>query len=336
MRIVLGGFGVVAQSLCRLLLSKERELNLSFGMVPRVVGIIDSESCLQDDRGVDLNSAIRTKAKTGKVGRPSGRRRTADIIREVDGDVLVESTPTNFRTGEPGLAHIKAAFQSKKSVIATNKGPMAVAFRALVELAHHNGVYFRFSGAVGGGTPILDFGRSCARGDTITGIMGILNSTSNYVLTRMEKDGRGFDEAVRLAQAEGYAEADPSLDVDGFDSAVKLVIMANFLLAKNASMGDVRVTGIRDVTQERLREARRRGMGIRLVARVDRALSVAPVELQASDPLCISGPFNAVKFICENSGDKIIVGKGAGGIETASSVLRDLIEIRGLLGARAG
>jgi homoserine dehydrogenase len=334
MRIVLGGFGVVAQSLCGLLRSKEQELNLSFGMVPRVVGIIDSESFLLDDRGIDLNVAMRTKAKTGKVGGPSGKRGTAEIIREVNGDVLVESTPTNFRTGEPGLAHIKAAFQSKKSVIATNKGPMAVAFRALVELAHHNGVYFRFSGAVGGGTPVLDFGRSCARGDTITAIVGILNSTSNYVLTRME-DGLGFDAAVRLAQKEGYAEADPSLDVDGFDSAVKLVIMANFLLGRNATMRDVSIRGIREVSPERLRKAREDGRAIRLIAKADdHSLSVAPVELQASDPLCISGPFNAVKFVCENSGEKIIVGKGAGGIETASSVLRDLIEIRGLLGAR--
>ncbi len=335
MRIVLGGFGVVAQSLGRLLVSKELELSQKFGMVPRVVCIIDRESALFDDDGIDLRSALKTKTRTGKVGKlREARKSTADIIKGTDADVLVESTPTNFRTGEPGLSHIRAAFQSKKSVIATNKGPLAVAFRALMELAHHNGVYFRFSGVVGGGTPVLDFGRSCARGDSITGIMGILNSTSNYVLTMMERDGLGFDQAVRLAQKEGYAEADPSLDVDGFDSAVKLVIMANFLLGRNVTMRDVSITGIRGVTQEKLQEAHTRGMAVRLVARADRSLSVSPAELSTSDPLCISGPFNAVKFLCENSGEKIIVGKGAGGIETASSILRDLIEIRGLLGAR--
>jgi homoserine dehydrogenase len=334
MRIVLGGFGVVAQSLCRLLLSKEQDLAVSFGMVPRVVGIIDRESALISDQGINLRSALKAKAKTGRVGKPRGRRTTAEIIKDVDGDVLVESTPTNFRTGEPGLSHIRAAFQSKKSVVATNKGPLAVAFRALMELAHHNGVYFRFSGVVGGGTPVLDFGRSCARGDIITGIMGILNSTSNFVLTAMERDGLSFDQAVSLAQKEGYAETDPSLDVDGYDSAVKLVIMANFLLGRNVGMRDVSITGIRGVTPEALKEARKRGMAIRLVAQVDHSLKVSPLELSTTDPLCISGPFNAVKFLCENSGEKIIVGKGAGGIETASSILRDLIEIRGLLGAR--
>lgn len=335
MRIVLGGFGVVAQGLCRLLISKQRELETSFGMIPRVVGIVDTRSLIVDDRGISLARALRTKGATGRVGtaRHSGRS-TAEIIREIDGDVLVETTPTNFKTGEPGLSHIKAAFQSRKSVIATNKGPMAVAFRALTELARHSGVHFRFSGAVGGGTPILDFGRSCARGDAITRIMGILNSTSNYVLTRMETEGLQFAQALRLAQKEGYAESDPSLDIDGYDSAVKLVIIANFLLGRNATVSDVEVTGIRDISRERLEAARARGKAVRLIAQADHTLRVSPVELSTSDPLCVSGPYNAVKFFCENSGEKIIVGKGAGGIETASSVLRDLIEIRGLLGAR--
>ena len=210
MRLVLAGFGVVGQSFAELLAHKQKELAGVYGLVPRVVAIVDSAGSVTDERGLDIARVIRSKRKLGSVRAKGEKRTTAEIIRQTEADVMVETTPTDFKTGEPGLGHMRAAFISKKSVITCNKGPLGVAFHALGELARHNSVQFRYSGAVGGGTPILDFGRTCSTGDEITKVTGILNGTCNFILTKMESDGLGFGEALALAQKEGYAETDPT------------------------------------------------------------------------------------------------------------------------------
>ena len=331
MRLVLAGFGVVGQSFAELLARKERELAGAYGLVPRIVAIVDSSGSVTDEKGLDAMKIVRSKRRDGGLRVGKEARTTAEIIAQTDAEVMVETTPTNFRTGEPGLGHIRAAFASKKSVITCNKGPLGIAFHALRELARHNSVQFRYSGAVGGGTPILDFGATCSVGDEITSVSGILNGTCNFILTKMEEDKLSFGKALKLAQSEGYAEADPSLDVNGYDTAVKLVIIANHLGISRKTVTDVRVDGIEQISAERLARAAAKGSAIRLLGIAGESLSVGPAEVPRSDPLCISGPLNAVKFECRYSGPKVIVGKGAGGPETASSLLRDLIEIRGSL-----
>lgn len=331
MRVVLAGFGVVGQSFVELLVRKERELVEVYGLVPRVVAIVDTSGSITDERGLDLARAVRLKKKQGQLRSERETRTTSQIISQTEAEVMVETTPTDFRTGEPGLGHIRAAFVSKKSVVTCNKGPLGIAFHALRELARHNSVEFRYSGAVGGGTPILDFGRTCSVGDEITEVTGILNGTCNFILTKMEQDGLSFGEALAQAQAEGYAEADPSLDVNGFDSAVKIAIIANHLNLSRKTAKEVKVEGIAEISPERLARAAAKGAAVRLIATADDDLTVAPTVMPRDDPLCISGPYNAVKFHCRYSGPKVIVGKGAGGPETASSLLRDLIEIRGRL-----
>ncbi|MBI3023732.1 MAG: homoserine dehydrogenase [Thaumarchaeota archaeon] len=334
MRLALVGFGVVGRSFAKLLQLKAGELASKSGLMPKVVCVIDNHSYSQDSNGLDLGKVLSKKNRSGSVGLPKKGLSSSEIISNTEADVLIETTQTNFKTGEPGFSHIKAAFQSKMSVVTANKGPLAVAFQSLTELARHNNVYFKFSGAVGGGTPILDFGRSCSKGDTIVRISGILNSTSNFILTHMERDALDFKSALLYAQREGYAEADPSLDVDGFDSAVKLVIMVNYLTPNKVAMRDVDISGIRGISLKDVERARKTGKAVRLVASADSKLKVSPELLDMTDPLCVSGAYNAVKFGCEFSGDKVIVGKGAGGMETASSILRDLIDIRGMLAAR--
>jgi len=331
LRLVLAGFGIVGQSFARLLMAQEKELALSYGLVPQVVGIMDSSGWLIDEHGLDLKRALKAKKETGGVAK--GRKdsgRAAEVIRDIEAEVLIEATPTNFKTGEPGFSHMKAAFESKKHVVTCNKGPLSIAFYALHELARHNGVELRFSGAVGGGTPVLDFGKTCSIGDRLVGMRGILNGTCNYVLTRMEEEGVPFAEALEGAQKAGYAEADPSQDVDGYDSAVKLVISANYLLLGKAGIKDVKIVGIRGVSSKEVLARKKEGKAVRLIASAskERGLTVEPTVLERGHPLCIKGANNAVEFECEYSGPKVIIGKGAGGPETATSLLRDLLEIR--------
>jgi homoserine dehydrogenase len=341
LRLVLAGFGVVGQSFARLLMAQEKELATTYGLVPQVVGIMDSSGWLIDEHGIDLKKALKAKMEArGVAGKGGGRetsRKATEVIRDIEAEVLIEATPTNFKTGEPGFSHMKAAFESRKHVVTCNKGPLAIAYYALHELARHNGVQLRFSGAVGGGTPVLDFGKTCSMGDELIGIRGILNGTCNYILTKMEWEGLPFDEALEGAKKAGYAEADPSLDIDGYDSAVKLVITANHLLLSKAGIKDVKVRGIRGISSKEVQKAKKDGKAVRLIASASQetGLIVEPTLIEREHPLCINGANNAVEFECEYSGPKVIIGKGAGGPETASSLLRDLLEIRGRINAPA-
>jgi homoserine dehydrogenase len=232
------------------------------------------------------------------------------------------------KSGEPGLSHIKTAFKTNKHVVTTNKGPLALALPALTELANYNKVYLRFSGTVGGGTPILEFAKKCLTGDRIIAARGVLNGTTNYILTEMAENHTSFQQALDNAQKLGYAETNPSMDVDGTDSACKVVIMANWILNKKLTLKDVKVQGIRDVTPQDIEAATKKGTVIKLVGAIEAGASVEPTEICKHDPLCVRGVLNAVTFVSEFAGEETIVGKGAGGMETASAVLRDLIDIR--------
>jgi homoserine dehydrogenase len=187
---------------------------------------------------------------------------------------------------------------------------------------------FRFSGTVGGGTPILEFAKRCLKGDRIISFKGILNGTTNYILSKMEV-GLTYETAMKDAKEKGYAEANPSLDVNGFDAAAKLVIMANWIMGMKVTMKDINRTGIINVNLFDVKNASTKGNAIKLLAVCDgRRLQVAPTEVAKTDPICVNGTLNAVTFSSEHSGHQTIIGKGAGGMETASAMLRDLIEIR--------
>ncbi|MGB9169089.1 MAG: homoserine dehydrogenase [Nitrososphaeraceae archaeon] len=331
MRIILIGFGVIGQSFTKLLLSKSVDLYNLYGMKPRIVACVDSKGSAVDQSGLDLQRLLEVKKNTGTVGGFDNNLKLIDplqIIESVDAEVVLELTPTNLNNGEPGLSHIISAMKFGKNVITVNKGPLSVAFPSLIELANFNGILFRFSGTVGGGTPILEFAKRCLKGDRIVSFKGILNGTTNYILTKMEEK-LTFTEALNDAQIKGYAETVPSLDVDGFDAAAKLVIMSNWLMDMKVTLNDVERTGITKVQTDEVIEAEKRGNSIKLIASCEKKrLSVKPLEVSKLDPICVSGTLNAVTFTLEYAGDQTIIGRGAGGIETASAVLRDIIDIR--------
>jgi len=251
------------------------------------------------------------------------------VIESVEAEVVVEVTPVNIKNGEPAISHITKAFKTGKHVVTTNKGPLALAMPALTELAEYNNVYLRFSGTVGGGTPMLEFAKRCLAGDKILSIRGILNGTTNYILTEMAQNGVSFQEALLNAQKLGYAEREPSMDIDGFDTACKVVILANWILGKKVTLKDIDITGIRNVPLVTLDEAAKKGNTVKLIGSIeDDKASVKPTEIPKSNPLCVSGVLNAITFSTEFAGEQTLVGKGAGGVETASAVLRDLLDIR--------
>ncbi|WP_458747260.1 homoserine dehydrogenase [Candidatus Nitrosocosmicus sp. T] len=329
MRIIVCGMGVVGQSFLRLLISNSKLLYKNYGIKPRVVACIDSKGIAHSQTGLDLERVLNVKEKYGEVAKYSESIFNADnYIENIDAEVLLELTPTNLTTAEPGLSHIISGLRTKKNVITVNKGPLALSFSSLVELAEYNNVMLRFSGTVGGGTPVLDFAKHCLKGDRITSFTGILNGTTNYILTKMAT-GLHFSEALQDAKEKGYAETNPILDIDGDDAAAKLVIMANWIMGYKVTLKDVDKTGITNIDQEEIIKATREGKSLKLIAACDKEqLFVKPIPISKDDPICVNGTLNAVTFQSEHSGAQTIIGKGAGGVETASSVLRDLIEIK--------
>ena len=188
MRILLVGFGVVGQSFVKILLSKSAELYSTFGLNPRVVACVDGDGMAVSPGGLDLDRLLEAKRTKKSVSAYHDKRdylNTTDLIENTEAEVMIELTPTNLENGEPGISHIVSAMKTKKHVITVNKGPMALAFSSLIELSNYNNVRLAFSGTVGGGTPILEFAKKCLRGDRILSFRGILNGTTNYILSKM-------------------------------------------------------------------------------------------------------------------------------------------------------
>ncbi len=324
-RISIIGFGAVGQGVARSLLSK-REYLKKQGYDIRVVGISDSKGSEISTKGIDLEEALNRKKQKGTVATEASS--AIELIRDVEHDIVVEVTPTNIENGEPGLGNIRAALMSGKHVVTSNKGPLALRFTELKEAAEDSGLYFRYEATVGGAVPIFDLVHEALAGNSIIGIEGILNGTCNYILTRMAEERMPYELVLKEAQELGIAETNPAYDVEGIDSAIKLVIIANSVFGQNASYDDVDVTGITKITPEALELANKNNYVVKLVCEArEGKLTVAPRLVPKRHPLAVGGTLNVASILTDLAGRITISGKGAGSIETASSILSDILYI---------
>jgi len=278
-----------------------------------------------DESGVNLKDVLALKQK-GNL--PSGLT-TLDLIEKADFDVAIEATPTNIEHGEPGLTHIKACLEKGAHVVTSNKGPLVVAYEELSKLAERKGVRLMFEATVGGAMPLIKLIKNDLAGNEILSIKGILNGTCNYILSRMEAEKLPYNQILAEAQELKIAEADPTYDVEGIDSAAKLVILAN-LLGMNARFEDVDITGITSITPEAFEIAMEKDYTIRLIAEVNKlagTLKVSPRLVPLHHPLAVTGTLNAVLIQTDMSKEIVVMGRGAGKIETASAIISDLVEI---------
>ena len=302
----------------------------------QVVAITDllMGSLVQDD-GINLAEVLSLPRGTTFGNYPGGSD-SADnerVIKDSPADIIVEATFTNPVDGEPAASHVRWALEAGKSVTTTNKGPVALHGEALKALAASNESVFAYEGAVLSGTPVLGLARNQLAGLNIRGVQGILNGTSNYVIGRMEA-GLPLEEAVAEAQAEGYAEADPTADIGGSDVQLKVVILANELLGAALSPNDVQTTGIAGIIADDIIAAAREGKRFKLIGSAHRnddgsvTARVAPETVAADHPLAsIPGATNAVSFDTDLLGTVTISGPGAGRTETAFALIADIIAI---------
>jgi homoserine dehydrogenase len=335
-KIALIGFGVVGQSFTRVLSKKHQELKKLHGLDAQIVAISGrSNGSLMVKEGIELECLLTSFDENGTVeSYPTGIKGLDSIqtIKESGADVVVEVTGTNLETGEPGLSHIKKALSHGKHVITCNKGPPALAYNELNRLADENGVKFRIESTVMAGTPAVNLGKEALAGNKIKGFKGIINGTTNYILTNMEQGG-GYDATLKKAQELGYAETDPAGDVEGWDAVGKVVILANIIMGANLKPSDVEREGITGITPTMIGEAKRKNMRIKLIAQahiedgVVRA-KVAPERVHITAPLAgINGTMNALTYMTDGLQDITVIGRGAGGVETAHGIISDLIAI---------
>jgi homoserine dehydrogenase len=324
-RISIIGFGAVGQGVARSILSKQEYLEKQ-GIDLRLVGISDSKGSEINSDGIDIERALLRKKQNGSVAVSS--EDALYIIKNVDHDIVVEATPTNINNGEPGLSNMRSAFESGKHVVTSNKGPLALHFNELKEAAEDNGLFFRYEATVGGAVPIFNLVHEALAGNSVIGIEGILNGTCNYILTRMSEERMPYDLVLKEAQELGIAETDPTYDVEGIDSAIKLVIIANSVFSQAATYKDVEVTGITKITPEALDLANKNNYVVKLVCEArDGKLTVAPRLVPKRHPLAVGGTLNVASILTDLAGRITISGKGAGSIETASSILSDILYI---------
>lgn len=339
MRLIFVGFGTVGQGLAELLVEKKDLLSKTYGLEPVVVGISDElKGSVKNPAGVELKEALEL-AKSGKLLQDMGAEKydgsALDMIKDTGADVMLEATYTDIKTAEPATSHIKAALNKGLHVVTTNKGPLALFYQDLVEIAKAKGVQLLFEGTVMSGTPLLNLLRETLAGSTVTEIKGILNGTTNYILTRME-EGLSYEEALKKAQELGYAEAVPDADVLGWDALAKVTILAKVVYGAHANPFDYPCQGITEITAAAIEEAKNRGKRYKLIGKVwseggIAKASVAPEEVDVNHPLAgVMGATNAVTVATDTLGEVTIVGPGAGRKETGFSMLIDLIKIASL------
>ena len=337
MRVLLLGFGKVGGAFCELLRQLDDEFTL-VGVATRTHGCLFNQEGLSHE---SISRFRRARTSTGGSGDLSQARtwHTMELIDSASFDVLVESTHSNLRTGEPAMTFLRAGLDKGAHVITSNKGPLLKAFDELNRVAARKGRAFLYESTVLAGTPLFSLVREGLPLGPIDGFEGALNGTTNYILDLMEK-GSSFDEALRDAQRRGFTESDPLLDVEGWDSAAKGIVVARTLMgAGPVNLDELSFEGIRQVTSQMLEEGRRAGGRVRLISRIlpgseGPEIVVRPEILPVGHPLCsLAGVQCGAVILTRHLGEVTVMGPGTGPVHTAYGLVRDLLSIhRGTCG----
>ena len=337
LRLAFVGFGNVARAFAQMLHAEQPRLTGEFSLRWRTTAIATANhNCvIAGPAGIDLNHAADVCRKGGSLLELPGMTDAGDaasLIDRCEADVVFETTPLNPKDGEPATGYIRAALNRGINVVTANKGPLAFAYRGLQELAAERGVSFRFEGSVMDGTPVFNMVEHCLPAVKVLGFEGVLNSTTNQILTGMESGG-SFAECLAEAQRLGIAEANADYDIDGWDAAVKAVALANVLMRADMRPAQVDRRGIRGITLAQLKTATQKDSAVRLVARADFCpeglkLSVAPETVPRSSPLgAVTGRSNVLVLRTDLMGEIAIFEIDPGVEQTAYALLSDLISI---------
>ena len=326
-KIAIIGKGNVGSCLLHLLNDRKEEIEKIFDISYRIIAIFEYDGALINENGIELDEVLKKGSDFRELSYWKKDIGAKEQISKLDLDICIETTPTNPNTGEPALSHIIEALCNKINVVTSNKAPFYLRYKKIKNLAQEQGCIVKYEATVASGVPILSI-REGLIGNTITSIKAILNGTCNYILSRMAAEGVSLQIALKEAQELGYAEADPTLDIEGYDAAGKLVILANELLGWSKNIKDVKIKGIKDITAQTIELAKSDGFIVKHLAIAENnQLIVEPRLVERDSPLNISGTLNVVELQTKYAGPIVIMGRGAGGYEAASGILNDMINI---------
>jgi homoserine dehydrogenase len=329
-KLVFVGFGNVGKALARLLLQKRGELFDRYSLQFIVTGIASGKHGMAiDPNGIDLERALDTPNLSLLAQKPVPVD-VFDFIQKSEGDVLFENTPVNYQDGQPAVDHLRAALERNMHAVTANKGPVVHAYEQLTRLANSKGRKFYFESAVMDGAPIFSLFRETMPAAQLRSFRGILNSTTNMILTLMEK-GESFESAVAYCQEIGIAETDPSGDIDGWDASVKVAALANVLMGTSLKPADITRQGIRDITLSSIERAKQEGKRWKLVCsarKTDRGVlgKVSP-ELVGIDSALygVERTTSIIQFDTDVLGLLSVVEMDPGPHTTAYGLLADFI-----------
>ena len=333
-KLALLGFGNVGQSLATLLNDKRVELKSKYDLTFSITGIATGKhGAALNPQGLDIDHALNVIRAGNSLELLSVQEPPADafdFILRSEADVLFENTPVDYESGQPAVDHLKQALDLGMHAITANKGPVVHAYNQLTEIAAAKDRKFFFESTVMDGAPIFSLFRTALPGAQLHAFKGILNSTTNLILTRME-GGEDFDQAVAYAQKIGIAETDPSGDIDGWDAAVKVAALVTVLMGIPLKPNDIERTGIRDIQARDIQRAQEQGQRWKLVCYAVREsdsvkASVAPQMVSPTSPLFqVDGTTSIVQFETDVLGSLSMIETDPGPHTTAYGLLADFL-----------
>ena len=336
LKIAILGFGNVGKAYGELLVRYHEKIKEAYDTDIRVVAIgTKSRGNIICNNGLNLSEVLENLADNGKFTREEmlAVKSNFEIIRDVDFDLLVELTPLNVKDGQPAIGHIEAAFAAGKGVVTANKGPIAWDYERLIALAKAMKVPFYFETTVMDGAPIFNMADSCLRLAEVLEISGVLNTTTNFILGQLEA-GVSFNEALEKGRAMGFVEADPSLDIDGWDGAVKITALANVLMKAGLRPDEVERESIKGITGEDLRKAREAGETVKVICKAWRddhgkvCASVKPERVSLREKAAlVEGTTSAVSITTDLMGKLSIFENNPDIYQTAYGVFSDTLRV---------
>ena len=332
-RLGVVGFGIVGKGVCKVIRDKAEQYKKNYGIDVRIVCVADMLNSIYDKDGIDLTKLMdHNKERSPVINYPDSSKNkkwNGEVaVENMDADIVVEVTPTNIKDAQPGLNHIMKAFDRGMHVVTSNKGPLALYYEKVIKAKEESGKEFRYEATVGGTMPVINLAQEALKGNKIISVKGILNGTTNYILSNMAFEGKKFGDELKEAQENGYAEANPAQDIEGWDAACKATILSNALMGKSMTLQDVKVKGITGVTMEDVLAAKNKGNIIKLLVEVtEKGAKVEPTPVPLNSPLAVTGTLNVAVFETDLSKDITVMGRGAGQIETAAAIMSDVFAI---------
>ncbi len=337
-KLALMGFGNAGQAFARLLLEKAEAIKEKFGYEVVVIAIATrTKGNLLDADGIDLETALGDIERCGKFCSEAQHTQmtTLEIAEKAEYDVLIEMTPLNIFTGQPAIQHIETAFRRGKDVITANKGPIAWKFAELREMAKTHHAKFFYETTVMDGTPVFNLVDKTLQLAQVTEVTGILNSTTNFILEELAA-GAEYEDIMERGRQMGFVEADPSMDIEGYDAAAKVTALLNVLMDAHMTPDMVDRTGIEDITVEDIKEAETRGNVIKLLCKGTKTpegkviATVKPEEVPKSDMLASINSTTSIVSITTDLMKTVSIVEHQPEIQqTAYGIFGDLLRVFG-------